>query len=272
MDFSRQSFVTPDQILADVIKAVGDQEYLFNSKGWYVSQIQQALQDLSFHTLFDEKIIEIKIPQDLNIPLPAGTFNPREMFIFNGDLCNISSKRNLWFKYNYFTKGNGYLASNSGSNVDPFYASLGSRNQVDYHSSKAYANEPNSYQYRRTGNENNYFYNIIEGVIMVSPACLAFQKIAIFANGVGCEIGSAPIVPLFFRTVVKDYVCEVALRNIMVEDPQKGSIWKIYDRNLNKNRTYGEFNGSWYEAHRLIARMSGHEKKCLKEYLAKAAW
>lgn len=266
MQFSRSSFVTPNEILADVTKAVADESYLHASKGWYTSQIQQALEELSFDTLFDEKVVDIKISQDLNVQMPEGTFNIIEMYLFNGDLCNIGPKRNLWHKRNYFTKGSGSLARNTDNNVDPFYSN---KNFTNEHINKS---DVRSFPNRNIGNENNYYYNIHNGVIMLSPACLSFEKIAIVLNGTGCSIGELPIVPLFFRQTIKDYLCEVALRNRMIDEPNLGGLWKIYDKNLNKNETYGFYTGSWYTAKRRITAMNDHERESLREYLSKPAW
>lgn len=265
MNYSRKSFLTPNEILADVIKAVGDEEYRRNSKGWYISQMQQALEELSFDTLFDDKVIELPMSDDLNIEMPEFTFNISEAFVFNGDLCEIGAKRNLWHKRNYFTQGNGYLALNTDTNRDPFYSNKNFGNSVT-------EKDQRTFPHKSLGNENNFYYNVHNGVIMVSPACRSYQKIGLMINGTGCSVGDMPVIPLFFRQAVKDYLCEVALRNMMVDDNTKGSLWKVYDFNLNKNEQYGFYKGSWYNAKRRVADMDDRERESLKEYLAKPAW
>lgn len=263
MQFSRASFISPNEILADVTKAVGDEDYRFSSKGWYISQMQQALEELSFDTLFDEKVVELDINKNLNVEMPEGTFNIIEMYLFNGDLCNISGRKNLWHKRNYFTKGGGYLARNTGNNRDPFYTSNSFYNRK---------HDLRTDRITRGSNENNYYYNIHNGVIMLSEPCLSYQKLAVVLNGTGCAIGDLPIIPLFFRQAVKDYVCEVALRNRLIEEPNLSGLWKIYDKNLNKNETFGFYTGSWYLAKRRITAMNDHERESLREYLSKPTW
>ena len=62
MNFSPSSFITVNELLADVLKSVKDSDFKANSKGWYTSQAQQALEELSFDTYFDEKntVLDIK--------------------------------------------------------------------------------------------------------------------------------------------------------------------------------------------------------------------
>jgi hypothetical protein len=266
MEFSRKSFVTPDEILADVLKSVGDEDYRHNSKGWYISQMQEALEELSFDTLFNTKVLDFAVPQNLNLDLPAGTFNIKQLYVFNGDLCNISSKRNLWPKRNYFTKGNGYLARNTASNNDPFYSSLNGRNFLNDNQLNTGSNFHNS------GNENTYYYNVYNGVVMLSPACRTFQKIAMVINGTGCEIGELPIIPNFFRQAVKDWVCEISLRNRLKDEPQLINVWRTYEKNLNYHENYGFYTGSWYKAKERVRNMGSHEREAIREYLAKPAW
>ena len=87
MDLSPQNFVSVNEILADVIKVVKDDSFKLNSKGWYTSQIQQSLEELSFDTFFDEQHQAFDMPENLRLELPKGSFNLRQIFVFNGSEC-----------------------------------------------------------------------------------------------------------------------------------------------------------------------------------------
>jgi hypothetical protein len=87
MDLSPKNFVSIDIILADVLKTVDDASTKLNSKGWYTSQIQQALEELSFDTFFDERNANFDVPKDLRLELPEGAFNLRKVYLFNGNSC-----------------------------------------------------------------------------------------------------------------------------------------------------------------------------------------
>ncbi len=266
MDFSRKDFVTHNEILSDVLRSVRDERYLFETPGWYISQMQQCLEELSFDSLFDEKTQAFDLPENLNLPMPEGCFNIIEIFLFRGDdLCSIESSANVWHKRNFFKKGTGYLARNKPGSRDPFYGHCFNINRKS-------EGEGRGGNFRRIGNENTYYYNIENGVIMFSDACKSFPKVAIKYNGTGCPIGDAPVIPLFFRQAVKDWTCEIALRNRIIDNPQIKSTWQIYDRNLNLHENFGMYKGSYYKAKRRIADMGSHERECLKEYLAKPSW
>ena len=111
MNFSPHSFVSVNEILADVLKITNDSGFKINTRGWYISQVRQALQELSFDTFFDEKNEELIIPNDLRVDMPKGAFNLKQLFLFNGTKCNVGSNTpTVWYKQNYWTGGNGYLA------------------------------------------------------------------------------------------------------------------------------------------------------------------
>ena len=76
-------FVSIDHILADVTATVNDAEYKKGfSKGWYVSRIQDAMQELSFDTFWLKIQQDIEIPESCQIPMPKNVFNIREIYLY----------------------------------------------------------------------------------------------------------------------------------------------------------------------------------------------
>ena len=269
MNFSTKDFVTVNEILSDVLEFVDDTELRDHSKGYYTSQIQQALEKLAFDTYFDEKTTDHDFPQDLRLDMPRGCWNIKQIYLFNGDLCNINSAQNVYWKRNYFTKGQGFLARDTGKNTnDPFYA----RNirTVDAHLSKQ----------RRLANNGAdpvlndinspsglFFYNIQNGVIMFSSQCRAFRKVALYYNGVGTEIGDVPVVPLFLREAVVDYTTEVSLRIKAAKNPPRWrTLWVDASNRLGSSES---FSGSWYRAETRAKFLDSKAREDLKEYMAR---
>ena len=123
MNISAENMISPEEILADVLKLAGDESFKDNSKGYYYSLIQQALQELAFDTYFDQRTEFFDVPENLNLPMPMGAFNLREMYLYNGTECNFSTAQNVYWKRNYFTKGNGSLSRDKGTSnsSDPFF-------------------------------------------------------------------------------------------------------------------------------------------------------
>lgn len=269
MDASALNYISVNEILADVVKLVADPRMDFYSRGAYTSLVQQALEGLAFDTFFDEKRESFNFPKDnLSLEMPLGSFNIREIYLFNGTECDITRSQKVWHKRNYYTKGEGYFANNKGNNTgDPFY---------DSHSIKYRNNLDNSVNYgyaRRLHDDvnNHYFYNIQNGIIMFSSACRAYERVHIVFNGTGCDIGDEPIIPLFLREAVKDFVCEEVLRAKMAIDPKMSTLWSIYEKRLNRDYKYG-YDGSWYRAEYRVKTLSAAARADLKEYLGRPSW
>ena len=211
MNISKQNMVTPNEILSDATAYCGEEDFKIISRGFFMSLLQRAVQELAFDTFFDERTETFNVPENLNLEMPKGAFNIRQMYLFSGDECNIANSQNVYWKRNYYTKGNGYLARDKvGNHRDPFY-----ENRSFGNDDGPYANDPSL---RRTGKlssiRQTYFYNIQSGMIMLSSTCRNFEKIAIVFNGVGANIGDVPFVPMLFREAVTSWVIDNALQVI----------------------------------------------------------
>jgi hypothetical protein len=256
MNFSPQNMITIGDILADVLSFVDDTNFRTRSEGWYESQAQQALEELSYDTRFLTKYVSVDIPENLHIDIPKGMFNPQELYVFNGDECTIHNRENVWLKRNFINSGDGnsFVARNTGDNHnDPFYR----RNRM---------NQPGLHANRSDIN----FYNIVDGVIMLSPSCRRFQKLMIVANAVACDIGDAPIVPAFMRQAVKDWIVVKALPHKMKDSTGTAeySHWSSMLA-MTKRDLEDEYEGSWIKAERRAKKLDEKYRTDLKEYLSK---
>ncbi len=81
-------FVSVDHLLADILSTVDDEKLRRGlTKGWYVSRIQKALQELAFDTFFSEVTLDLTLNRDtLSMEMPEGIFNIREIYLYN-DKC-----------------------------------------------------------------------------------------------------------------------------------------------------------------------------------------
>lgn len=246
MNFSSSNCVTVNEILADILKSVKDSDFKANSKGWYTSQIQQSLEELSFDTFFDERNEVLKIPSNLRLEMPKGAFNVRQMYAFSGEKCNVSSRKNIWHKKNYINnpEGKGLFARNNGDNTG------------------------DSFHQKGTQHRGVLYYSIQQGLIMLSSSCLNHENIMLVYNGVGCEVGDAPMVPNFLRQAVKDYVTVRALESIIAEsEPAMMNKWNLL-YGIHSNRLNKPYDGSWAKAEHRAKTMDHKERQDLKEYLS----
>lgn len=240
------SFVSPSILISDIASMVGDDEFRFRSKGFYIGQIQSCLNELAFDTFFQELTIDLDMPEDgFCLPMPENIFNIRQVFVFNGDECEISESHIVYHKRNYVGRQSGYTArSKDATNSDPYQLSGGSNERT------------------------NYFYEVQNGLIMLSESCTSFEKIRLYCNGTGGAIADAPIVPLFFRQAVIDWVSSRVMAMMMAKgagDVKMLSFLKK-DTDLRLNDPY---EGSWIKAQRRVANIDSKEKEDLQIYLGR---
>jgi len=81
-------FVSTNHIISEVVKTVDDEKFRKGfSKGWYTSQIQDALQGLSFDTFWQDLTLDYELPENLVLAMPDNMFNIREIYVYHGDGC-----------------------------------------------------------------------------------------------------------------------------------------------------------------------------------------
>jgi len=239
------TFYSPTILLSDIVLFVGDEDFTFKSHGFYIGQIQAALEELSFDTFFDERYIDLAYPGDCNhLSMPENMFNIKQMYLFNGTDCNIGSSVNVYHKRNYIGKTTGSTARNKDNmSTDPFH---------NYN----------------TTNENNYFFNIQNGIIYFSDKCSTYEKVRIVYNGTGGKISDTPFIPMFFRQAIIDWVVLRVLDMKIAADPVAGrALFPLRDRidgKLNK-----PYDGSWDKAKKRVITMGSKTREDLKEYLSK---
>jgi hypothetical protein len=274
MQFSPSNFITPELILSDVLPLVNENgDFRELSKGFYYQQIQKALEALSFGTYFDERMVSLPVPDNLAIEIPKGMFNLRQMYLNTGDGCGIGANSvNVYFKDNFFNndgKGSAnYVARNKGSrsSQDPFYG----RNKGTYLGNVIDSSNLNS----DAGNERYarestlYWYNIQNGIIMLSSSCKNYPYVVMNFNGISTEVGDKPVVPIAFREVVIDWVVEAVMRVKSSRDP---NVYKaMYNdavSRLGKNPFHT--SGTWFEATQRAASLNSKDREDLSLYYSK---
>lgn len=247
-------FLSFEHVLSEVTSVVNDAEYRSGvSKGWYISRIQDALQELAFDTFFDIVTRDFDFPTgNLALEMPTNCFNIREIYGWNGSCCSPTTSAIIYIKRLYNNKGGdgrGYTAQvkKSGETIgtDPF--------QPNYYNDGTFGNFP----------EAKFFCNIQEGKIMFSSSCQFFQKVRLVYNGMGGEIGDVPYIPRMFERAVNDYVKMMFYEKKMGEDERKYG--RLYDR---AKARYDDWNGNWKKAEKRIKTMDQKTRSDYKEYLA----
>ncbi len=247
-------YVSVDHLLAEITSTLNDSEFRngFN-KGWYISRIQDALQELSFDTFWGKLQQDIEVPKTLQLPMPKGTFNIREIYLYHGGLCSPQKSQVVYWKRNFNNQssGEGYTSrvkddgSQSSDIFQPNQRIMGNANYIGFAGQK-------------------FYYNTINGIVMLSRDCLGYENIRIVYNSMGGEIGDLPVVPRFFERAVNDYVEERYYNAMKSRDPRKYRIlW---------NDAYSRLNdlvgGSWNKARKRVKSMDTSEKNSMEEYIS----
>ena len=246
-------FVDVDHLLAEITATVNDTDYKKGfPKGWYISRIQDALQELSIDTFWLTAIFDYEIPENFQIPIPENTSNLREIYAYQGSLCNPVKTQVVYWKRLFDNRydGQGYTArvKDDGSNgADIFQPNQRTytRNLQGYYGPK-------------------YYYNIEEGLLMLSKDCQAFPYIRLKFNMMGSSIGDKPVVPRFFERAVVDYVKTKFYDAMKSRDPRMyRPLWVDAKGDL-EDLTHG----SWNKAKKRIKTMDTSAKSSMEEYIS----
>jgi hypothetical protein len=245
-------FVSSEKIISEVTQTVNDKEFKKGfSKGWFMSRIHDALQELAFDTFYYKITQDFELPEILQLKMPENTFNIREIYLYQGDFCNPTKTQNVYHKrqFNNMHKGDGYTAKvkDDGSNsADLFQPNqrLLTLNHRGFYGPK-------------------YYYNVQNGVMMFSKECRAFPYVRVIFNGMGGVDGDKPVIPRFFQRAIVDYVEERYYNAMRNRSPRTyNSIWQSAQAKLD------DYRGNWHKAQKRVKSMDSAEKESMEEYLS----
>lgn len=258
------AYVAPGELIFFASAMAGDKENRIVPYGFLMALVQRAWEDLNMQSYFKDGHADFDMPQDLSIPLPADCFDVKNIYVYSGDLCVIGQSHKVYWKRNYYTKGNGFLANDKGYNSrDPFF-----RSHIARPDNKALIRHDDPRSVNRT-----LYYNLQNGFLMLSSSCLlAGNKVHIHYGSTGCDVGDAPIIPVYFKTAIEDYVTEAALRFRMAQEPANYRMWRdlqqSYERRLDKEG----MNGSWFTAVKRASQLNKDQREALGTYLGRGGW
>jgi hypothetical protein len=250
--------ISQNTILSNVLMFIGDNDLKKGiTKGFYISAIQKAIEDLSIATFYDVQTADFKLDHHtLQMLLPNNCFNIREVYLWNGDCCQPESSVIVHFKRLMNNKPNGgddYTALKHGGghkHHDPFYHGGG---------------EGGTNGGRRRG--NLYFAGVQNGLLMFSSNAKSYKNVRIVYNGFGGEIGDPPLVPRLLRSVVEDMVCCTIFRALMAREARYGSLYKEYN-----DRLYNERTGAFWSAKKNLSALDSWVRQDYSAYQNRGNW
>lgn len=237
--------ISPNVILADLLLFVDDQDQSMFSNGWYNSQIQQALEELSFEAFAYQKTTDVAFPDEtLRINMPSGAIEIYEIYGYSGEPCNIQSMKNIYWKRRYQTMGysRGFTSMNKEGINDPFIMG-------------------------HTPNTDEYWFNPVNGVIHFSESCRIFDYVRIVYKGVLADIGDTPFVPRMFRQAVLYWCAERVFQTMANREESKHNKY-VNMLKIVQEKLYNLRSGLWEEAQYRAKRIDRKMLSDIKEYLS----
>ena len=237
------TYVSPDEVLADLLTMVLDVDYRWRSRGFYLTQIKYFLEELGFDTLFDTQDRDIEIPANGRIPIPSGLFDIKEMWVFSGT-CTPTGRQRVYNKRGYINDGEKTFSPEMDNvSGDPFSANKSNR-------------------------ESALFYAVQNGMIMLSPSCLLYEKVKVVFSGTFGEIGAVPFIPMHCRRACLDWTAAEICKLRMAENPEPfAGLYNMYNQASSR-----PFEGTYDTAKRRIARMSPKQREDYKQYWASTSY
>lgn len=231
------NYISINEILADVTVALDDQDYRLLTPGFYRAQVKKALDELGFDTFFYDFVEDKEMPDDLQIPIPEGAFNVKGIYLIYGTPDNIKYQENLYWKRDFYTEGEGkgYTATRHHRNVsDPFMKPV-------------------------WNNKARYFFNIHNGIIMLSDLCKGYDYVRIKASGIPSKnIDNVKMIPPEAREGITLWVIEKCASYLKIRYKEYRTVQLDAYQQLDP---YG-LNGAW---HKTRMRLKAVDKKQLRD-------
>ena len=262
MNFSYEDLLSIGEVLADVLVEVDDQEMKKLTPGFYRKQVKRALDELSFDTLFVDASKDFIIPDDLKLPIPKGVFHIKTIQVYSGTPDDVGYVENVYYKRNFVTEGktykdgtlssSGYTANNHQYNVtDPFVKA----------------------SFLRQVPTSAFYFNVQNGIIMLSDACENYDYIRVGFNGIASaslDIDKIKIIPPFVYEAIVLWVVERAARALKSTDGRDRR-YRTIQIDASQQLDKSGMNGLWHEAKMRLGQMDKKMWNDLVEYSSKMA-
>ena len=236
-------FIPAKEIITDVVQTLGDEEYREKSFPYYMQLVQRAVTELAFDTAFDSRIFEANIPANLRIELPAGLANIEKLLLYNGEKCSPEhSVECHWHRHFLNKTDGGYLAANNYHNED------------DHIIPRMGASD--------TAPSDLYYWNIQNGVLMLSSNCNVWERVHVRYAGMGyVKFGDEPHVPMFAREAIIAFVLHKAATAMKIRDPQRYSAIAA-----EAKADIDRYGGPWSDAIKRMAALDRAQRKDMEAY------
>lgn len=216
------SFIPVANVLTDAALELRMEDFGAVGRPYFLAYAQRALQDLCYDAIWDERAWEGDVLPNLIVDLPEGIIGLKNVYVYTGDNCTISSLQDVRIKPNMIHKGGlGFFARNVNGSGDLFnFAWCAPSNWL-------------------------YYAGYSNGKLYLSMSCAQYPRIRVEYYGLGLDGCKEFDIPNWAREAVTDYIIhKVALR---MEQDNLQLYRGIIARKENQLST-GNPNGTWCRA------------------------
>lgn len=233
------SFISINEVLADVLVALNDEDTRKLTAGFYRAQVRNGIDELGFDTVFSEGSTDVLIPADHIVPMPASAYRIKNLYVYTGEPEDIGYVQNVYWKKNARTAGfeKGYTANNHPASYSDLY-----------------------YKSPMWGSSDiAYFYSYVNGNVYLSDPCTDYDYCRIIYDGIPTgELLDAALVPPEVRAAIVLWVIEKCAGFLKIKDLAYRTVQLDAASQLDE---FG-FNGAWATAKRRIKYLG---KKVLRD-------
>jgi hypothetical protein len=230
MDINPQNLLSIQEVLADVMVIMDDEDNRKLTPGFYNAQVKYALDELGFDISFLPVTNDYEIPEDLILEMPKGCFNLNSIHIFTGTPDSVGYQENVYWKKGAQTRGKetGMTSNVRGWNItDPFF-----RVNVSEWSL--------------------YYFSVQNGLMRLSDACSAFDYARLNYDGIPSKnLDVVKMIPPECRKAIVLWVTDKCAASLKLRDNKYRAVQVDAVAQLDE---YG-FNGAWHEAQMRLVRL-----------------
>jgi|WetSurSiteA1Bulk_404760.scaffolds.fasta_scaffold09601_2 hypothetical protein len=230
MDLNPNNFISISDVLADALVVLDDQDNSKLTPGYYRAAVKNCINELGFDIPFLDVVNDYEMPVDLKLDVPGGCYNMKSIILYTGTPDAVSYQETCYWKKNMQTRGKG-----TGITADvPLYNTSDPFFRVDL------------------WNDTLYYFNVQNGTIMLSDACVNFDYVRLKYSGIpASNLDEMRMIPPEAREAVLLYVIEKCASSLKLKDNKYRAVQIDAAAQLDR---YG-MNGAWHNTITRLAKL-----------------
>jgi len=241
---NENSFISLNEILADALVALQDEDTRKLTPGFYRAQVRNGVDELGFDTVFQEcPPHDVPMPANHIITAPANAYRIKNIQIYTGSPDDIGYVQPLYWKKGARTEGfeKGYTANNHPGNYSDIYYTSPNWGDTDI----------------------AYFFSYVRGNIYISDSCDSYDYVRIIYDGIPSGVlGDVKLIPPEVRKAIVLWVIEKCASFLKIKYPEYRTVQLDAAAQLDE---YG-YQGAWHEAKMRLKYLGKKVMRDVAEY------